>query len=213
MLSSNFPKDIIDQYNKLNHLVFQDSKKTKTIAFVSSRDGEGTSTIAANFAMCLAADPQLTILLIDGNLRKPILHDVFDVDRENGLSDIILSETDLHSILKKTMLPNLLLITAGRHIADLRQMYKASRLVEILESQAKHVDYILFDFPPVNSYPESAVFASQCDGTILVVHAGAVRREVVRNAQQQLTKLQANILGVVLNRRKYYIPKFLYNRL
>src|SRR5262245_200654 len=106
MLSSNLPKEIADQYNKLNHLTFKAPKKIKTIAFVSSRDGEGTSTIAANFAMCLAADHQLTVLLIDGNLRKPILHDIFNVERENGLSDVILSDMDLHSTLKKTMLPN-----------------------------------------------------------------------------------------------------------
>ena len=166
MLSVNLPKEIVDQYRKLYHLICNGPEKIKTIAFISTNEGEGTSTITANFGICMAGDPQLTVLLIDGNLRKPVLHDIFNVERENGMSDIILSDMDLHSTMKKTMLPNLMLITAGRDAADLRQPYKSSRFVETLETQAKQVDYILFDLPPVNPYPESAVFASQCDGTI-----------------------------------------------
>lgn len=214
MLPFDLSKEIVDQCEKLKYLIFDNNlKKNKIISIVSSTDGEGTSTIAINFAISLAADRQSTILLIDGNLRRPILHKIFNVEKENGLTDILLNSIDFQDALKKTAIPNLLLITSGGAISDHEQFYELGKLEEVLTSLAKRLDCILLDCPPINPYPESTSLVSKSDGAILVVQAGKVRREVVRHAKEQLTKTHVDIFGIVLNRRRYYIPKFFYDKL
>ncbi|NIO20779.1 MAG: polysaccharide biosynthesis tyrosine autokinase [Candidatus Aenigmarchaeota archaeon] len=214
MINFYLPKEIADQFDKLTHYIFTNSsKKIRTLSIVSSTQGEGNSTVAINFALNLAVNHKARILLVDMNLRKPILHQVFRVGKEKGLTDLLLKKIDFHMVLKKTAVPNLFLITSGENILNPDQLFESMKIEEVLKRQAKQFDYIILDCPPVNSYPEATLLASQSDGVILVVQAGKTRHQVVHSAQTKLINAKVNILGVVLNRRKYYIPRWIYNKL
>ena len=87
-------------------------------------------------------------------------------------------------------------------------MYKS-----LLQDALKRYDVILVDAPPIIGSPETPRLAALADGVLLVVHAGKTKREIAQRAIEMITQLEGNVLGVVLNRKKYYIPDFIYKRI
>lgn len=204
-----------EEYEKLknNVLSLQAGRAVKAIMVSSSAPGEGVSTVASNFAMTLAGAGSVKILLIDGNLRRPALHRSFGVELENGLANLALGEVDIRDALRETELPNLSLITAGVFSGNAIEVLESSRLKGLIAKFREEFDYLVMDCAAINVYSDASILAGEMDGVILVVHAGATRWEVAQRAKEQLQMAEANILGVVLNRRHYYIPNFIYRRL
>jgi capsular exopolysaccharide synthesis family protein len=153
------------------------------------------------------------VLIIDGNFRHPTLHLAFGLEKNIGLSDLVLGDIDIQDVLRKTKLPNLSLITTGDFNGNPIEVLGSINLKGLIVRLKGQFDYIIWDSAPINTYAEASVLASQVDGVVLVVHAGRTRWEVVQNAKQQLEMAHATIGGIVLNRKKYVIPKFLYKRL
>jgi capsular exopolysaccharide synthesis family protein len=214
MISFTLPPDLADQYAKARQFITNGNpQKIKTLAVVAATHAEGTTTVAAQLAISLAADPKLPVLLVDANFRKPDLHSRFQVSQDGGLSNLLLGEGDFAALLKPTPVKNLFLMTSGKSVSDPAEFIKVSELEEKLIRPAVNFNCILIDCPPVNSCPEATVLASHSDGTVLVVQAGETRREVVLEARQRMAQAKVNLLGVVLNKRKYYIPNFVYGKL
>jgi len=185
----------------------------KTIMITSSVNGEGCSTMALNLAETLAKNKTLNVLLIDGNLRHPTLHKFFDLENNAGLSDLILNRVSSADVFKRTRLPNLSIITSGDCNVNPDEIFESHKVRSFLAELKGRFNFLIFDSPPVNKYPDAHILAAQVDGVLLVVHAGKTRWEVAQKSKEQLEMAHANILGVVLNRRKYVIPRFLYKRL
>jgi capsular exopolysaccharide synthesis family protein len=214
MISLTLPQELVDQYGKVRQCIANDNpRKIKTLAVASATHGEGTTTVAAQLAISLVSDSQLTVLLVDANLRKPDLHQRFQVQQDTGLSELLLGERDLDAILKATAMKNLFLVTSGKSVSDPSGFFMAMDLRKKVILPAVKFDHIVIDSPPINPYPEAAVLASHSDAAVLVIQAGQTRREIVLEAQQQMSRAGVNLIGVVLNKRKYYIPEFLYRKL
>ena len=214
MTTFTLPPELADQYAKARQFITNGNpQKIKTLAVVSSTHAEGTTTVAVQLAISLAADPKLPVLLVDANFRKPDLHSRFQVSQDGGLSNLLLGEGDFAALLKPTPVKNLFLLTSGKGVSDPAEFIKVADLEEKLIRPAVHFNCILIDCPPVNSCPEATVLASHSDGTVLVVQAGETRREVVLEARQRMAQAKVNLLGVVLNKRKYYIPNLVYGKL
>jgi len=208
------PLELADQYAKARQFITNGNpQKIKTLAVVASTHAEGTTTVAAQLAISLAADPKLPILLVDANFRKPDLHSRFQVSQDGGLSNLLLGEGDFAALLKPTPVKNLFLMTSGKGVSDPAEFIKATDLEEKLIRPAANFNCILIDCPPINTCPEATLLASHSDAAVLVVHAGETRREVVLEARQRMAQAKVNLLGVVLNKRKYYIPNFVYGKL
>lgn len=184
----------------------------KTLLFSSSLSGEGTSTVLSDFAVTLGRDGFSTVL-IDGNLRRPSLHRRFNLMKLNGLTELIFGDIDLDEGLKKTEVPDLYVVTAGRSLSDPVFVLRSERLEKLIQDLKEDFDYVLIDSPPVNLYSDSIQLANIVDGVILVVRAEGTRLEVVQRVKEHLEELNAPLLGVVLNGRRYVIPDFLYKRL
>ena len=92
-------------------------------------------------------------------------------------------------------------------------LFESGRFDRFLKKVRESFDYIILDAPPVPRFPECRVLCTKADGVILVLEAGNVRRHVALRAKRTLEEAGARLLGVVLNRRKYYIPEWIYNRL
>jgi len=214
MITFTLPPELADQYAKARQSIANgDPQKIKTLAIVSSTHAEGTTTVAAQLAISLAADPKQPVLLVDANFRKPDLHRRFQVPQDGGLSNLLLGEGDFAALLKPTPVKNLFLMTSGKGVSDPAEFIKMTDLEEKLIRPAVKFNCILIDCPPVNTCPEATLLASHSDGTVLVVQAGETRREVVLEARQRMAQAKVNLLGVVLNKRKYYIPNFVYGKL
>lgn len=205
----------LPEYERLknNILSLNSEGAVKTIMLTSSVSREGCSTVASNLAKTLAKNSSLKVLIIDANLRRPTLHEAFDVENNIGFSDLVLGDTDVGEAVRKTELPNLSLITAGDFSRNPIEVLESCKLKALIAKLKDEFDYLIFDSAPINTCPDAAILASQVDGVILVVHAGKTRWEVAQNAKDQLERSHANIIGIVLNRRRHVIPGFLYKRL
>jgi protein-tyrosine kinase len=185
----------------------------KTIMFTSTAHGSGSSTTAVNFATTLARDCRLNVLLIDANLRTPRLHELFDIEYNKGLSNLLTMEEDETLLYKKAGHGNLYVIPSGKKGIGPLTIFESVRFEKKLKMMRERFDYIILDAPPMNGYAESRVIATKVDGVILVIESGKTRSQVAIRAKQELEEAGAKVLGVILNRRKYYIPDWVYKRL
>lgn len=184
----------------------------KTILFAGTGHGEGTSTTAVNFATTLAVDDKLQVLLIDVNLRRPSLHGVFKVDSLHGLSDLVIDGREA-PIPIKVGPGNLYLVPCGRPHSEPVRLLESDGFREFLQKMRDTYDYVILDCPPVHGSSEHRVLSARVDGVVLVIEAGKTHRQVAFSAKKQLEEAGAKLLGVVMNKRKYYIPEFIYRRL
>jgi len=185
----------------------------KTILFAGSAHGNGASTTAINFATALTRDSQLKVLLIDVNLRTPILHEVFKIDDDLGLSDVLTNGGDMASLIKKVAPGNLYVLPCGGDHSRPVGLFESSRFCEFLKTMRERFDYVILDAPPVRRFPECRVVCAKVDGVVLVLEAGKTRRQVALRAKKQLEEAGGKLLGQVLNKKKYYIPEWIYKRL
>ena len=182
-------------------------KEYRVIMVTSSEPGEGKSTTAGNLALCLAQGDK-KVMLIDCDLRKPSLHKKFKISNLVGLSDVIVGKEDLIPSIHKYN-NNLLILTAGKIPPNPSEMLSSKAMTNLLEDLKLKFDYIVLDTPPIQAVTDSQILATKADGTIIVVKAEKTKKESVQNAISLLKKVNANIIGTVLNgidnsRNKYH---------
>jgi protein-tyrosine kinase len=187
------------------------SKKIKTILFTSTAHCSGCSSTTAGFATSLANTFHHKVLLIDVNLRTPGIHKFIQDDRTLGLLDIFLNR---RPVIDRSIKGNLYVITCNRNLADeIDGFFGSDRFMEFLKKMRESFDYVILDGPPITSCPEALIIGAKVDGIILTLESGKTRRSVALKAKKEILESGGNFLGVVLNKRKYYIPKWIYKRL
>lgn len=185
-------------------LLSRDGGELKSLLVTSSLPGEGKTTTAINTAVSLAESGG-NVLLIDADLRRPRLHKILEVSNEDGFSRALsagLDRSDLLSIIKRTELSGLSLLTSGpqlEHSAKLLDHEKLRQLFVTLESQFTH---LVIDSPPIVPFADSVILSSAVDGVLMVVQGGKSPQEIVLRSMRLLDDVDAQILGVVLNRTK-----------
>jgi len=207
---------VLNEYKGLTVKLFKDLsyKSTKTILFTGTSAGSGSSTIAVKSAISLAEGSQTDVLLIDVKLRSPSLHEVFNIENTfGGLSDLLTQKGEMNPLLKKVGSGSLYVLTCGRKYSGSESLFQMSRFNDFIETVKEKFDYIIFDAPPVNGSTEAKALASKLDGVILVIESGKTRRHVALSAKKELEEAGGMLLGVILNKRKYYIPNWIYKRL
>ena len=182
-------------------------KEYKVIVITSSEPGEGKSTTAGNLALCMAQGDK-KVILVDCDLRRPSIHKKFKVSNLAGLSDVIIGKSDLSKVMHRYN-KNLVLLTSGKIPPNPSEMLSSKAMESLLEELKGAFDYIILDTPPVQAVTDSQILSTKADGTILVVRAERTKKESVNNAINLLKKVNANIIGTVLNginvsRNKYY---------
>jgi len=185
----------------------------KTILFTGTAHGVGCSTTAAGFANTMTQHCRLNVLLIDANLRSQNLHEVFNIEYNHGLADLLTKEEKKISLFKRMDQGNLYLIPCGKKASVPPAIFESTRFTRILKLMREKFDYVILNAPPVNSYAETKVMGKKVDGVMLVIASGKTRKQVALKAKQELENAGAKVLGVILNRRKHYIPDWVYKRL
>jgi len=185
--------------------------KIKSIMFTATSRKSGCSRTAVGFAISLAKSYNHRVLLIDANLRNPGIHKFFNDADTFGLFDVLM---DNNSIIDKQERERLLIITSnGDYTEEVDGFLGSERYAEFMKNMRKHFDYIIMDSPPIASSPEIRFISSQMDGVILMLESGKTRRPVALKAKKEIEVVGGKFLGTILNRRKYYIPKWIYCRL
>ena len=173
----------------------------KTILVTSSLPAEGKTTTAVNTALSLSQTGG-SVLIIDGDMRRPRLHSIFGISNQEGLSTILsseMSEPEILGMIAHHEESGLCLLPSGAvppNPAELIGSDQMRRLITTLESTFTH---IIIDSPPVGSFTDGVLASTLVDGVLLVVHSGQTARAVVRRTQQLLQDVGAKIFGVVLN--------------
>lgn len=171
---------------------------TRSIVITSSRMAEGKSTTISNLAVAYAQASK-NVLLVDADLRKPILHRIFGVSNRSGLTSVLSHQDTLQETIRSTPIDNLSLLTSGQVPPNPAEMLASKRMAELIEDMERRFDMVLFDTPPLLAVTDAQLVASRADGVILVVESGKVKKDMVLKAKQALEHAQARILGVVLN--------------
>lgn len=172
-------------------------KEYKVIVITSSEPGEGKSTTAGNLALCMAQGDK-KVILVDCDLRRPSIHKKFKVSNLAGLSDVIIGKSDLSKVMHRYN-KNLVLLTSGKIPPNPSEMLSSKSMENLLEKLRENFDYVILDTPPVQAVTDSQILSTKADGTILVVRAERTKKESVNNAINLLKKVNANVIGTVLN--------------
>jgi capsular exopolysaccharide synthesis family protein len=171
-------------------------RRIHTIMATAGDSSADSSLLLANLAVTMAQAEQ-RVLLVEADLRRPRLHELFGCANDVGLTGAIL-EPDSALPLRNTAVAGLQLLTAGQlppRPADLLGSQRMAALIERLRGAA---DIVLFTTPPVVSTTDALVLATRVDATLLVLQAGRARRDQAREARSKLEKVKANLLGAVL---------------
>jgi capsular exopolysaccharide synthesis family protein len=210
------PPQVVEEFRQLRDrlMLSNDGQEPKTIAVCKANASEGTSTVACHLAIAFAHDPRVRVILVDSDLRHPGLHRLLGVSLENGLYEILTEgASTTKEQIKKTVLPNLCVITSGVPLSHQSIIFSSKVFTEVLETLKTDFSIVIVDTPPTLADDTALAVAARCDGVILVVQAEQTRWENAQEAQARLRRAGAKFLGVVLNRRTYPIPEFLYKRL
>jgi len=177
-----------------------------TILCTAPRHNEGTTTVAVGLASALAKERESRVLLLEANLRTPCFNEILPLGTGTGLVDFAAGRVAPEALATRLEELNLSVISAGMAPSQSIDFEIVDSLLTRLQSQ---YDFIVIDAPPVNSYADTSVLATKVDGVILVVEADRTPVVEAEAAKRQLDKIGGRILGVVLNRRRSYIPAFL----
>jgi capsular exopolysaccharide synthesis family protein len=175
-------------------------KEIKTLMITSAVPGEGKSTTAVNLGIAMAVTGK-RVLVIDADLRDPTQHRFFDFDNRVGLTSLMINEElQLVNVVRKTEVNAFFVLTSGPIPPNPAEILTSQKMRKFVAGLTEVFDMVIVDSPPVTAVSDASILASYLDGVVLVVGSGAVAREVVLRARDQLQKVKANILGVVLNK-------------
>jgi capsular exopolysaccharide synthesis family protein len=170
----------------------------KSILVTSAQPAEGKTGTSINTAITLS---QLggSVLLIDGDMRRPTCHTHLQLQLKPGLSDYLTGNANLVSIIKRTAVPHLYCIPVGTTPVNPAELLASPRMKETIDLLSQRFDYIVVDSPPIFGIADALILSTVVKGVILVVHGGRTPRELVQRAFKNLIELNAPVLGAVLN--------------
>ena len=189
----------LEQYRRLAATLhdLQHERHVKTLMVASALPKEGKTLTVTNLALTLAESYHQRVLLIDADLRRPSIHDLFGLPVGPGLADALRSGAG--SLPTVEISPRLAVLTAGRHddSSPLAQL-TSGRFPAIVKQAAEHFDWILVDTTPIGLLPDAQHVASVCDGVLFVIGAGSTPYDVIQRSVAELGP--ERIVGTILNR-------------
>ncbi len=201
----------IEQFHGLRSQIYQfrDQAPLKTILISSGMPAEGKTFVAANLAMSLARNKNDKVLLIDADMRRPVLHTILGAPNMPGLTEYLAGGAEVSQILQRNQnpqvfeagrarnIPNLTFIPAGTGGENLLELVANHRIEELIATLSPHFDWILIDSPPVLAFADGIDLARAADAVLLVARAATTPFDVAQRAQAAFGS--SRILGFVLN--------------
>jgi capsular exopolysaccharide synthesis family protein len=179
-------------------LLSRSDSRPRIIAVTSATPAEGKTTVAAQLGNAFA-EAGLKTLLVEGDLRKPDLCRLFNVDGGEGLSLYLAGLVSPSVRIKETSIPNLSIAPGGPVPPNPAALLHSERLAVFLQATAKEYQIIIIDTPPLLSVADARIIGTKADGVVLVVRAGRTARNLVRRARVLLQGADVQVLGMVLN--------------
>lgn len=179
------------QFSKVDH-------ELKVLLVTSSGPKEGKSTTAANLAIAMAQAGK-KVVLVDADLRRPVIHSIFGMRKDEGITNCLMEGISFEEMLKPTFLDNLFLATSGALPPNPSELLASHKMGELLEKFKSNFDIVVIDSPPVIAVTDAVILSTKVDGTILVVSSGQTNRDALVRAHTLLSSVESNLLGTLLN--------------
>ncbi|MED4141586.1 CpsD/CapB family tyrosine-protein kinase [Priestia megaterium] len=199
---SNPNSVISDQFRTIRaNLHFLTKENTSKLFLITSpKEGEGKSTMAANLAVSMAQQKD-KVLLIDANLREPVIHDIFNIQNTGGLTGVLENEVTFEEAVYQTRIENLDILTSGAALSNFVELLGNQKMKNLLTTLSACYDTILIDGPSVLTSPETRVLSTYSEGVILILKRGKTEIEKIEEAKRVLDIAEAKLVGVVMNEK------------
>jgi len=204
LISHFLPKSIYSEnYRSIRAALLLSSadNQLKGVAVSSPYPKEGKTATVSNLAVTLAQTDQ-KVILVDSDLRKPKLHNIFMIKNSSGLTNYLTSDMGTDELIKPTSIENLFVINAGPVPPNPAELLNSERMSILIRSLKQIFDYVLFDTPPILTVSDALVLSSKLDGMILVVWGEKTSGEALKRTKEKLEMARVKILGAVINNLK-----------
>jgi capsular exopolysaccharide synthesis family protein len=182
-------------------LLLSSARELKVVAVTSAVASEGKSATATNLAVVMAQLGR-RVLIIDADLRKPRLHEVFQISNRTGLVSYLTGGADFESIVGRTPVPQLFVMPSGPIPPNPSELLASDRMSELVKAARGRFDFVVIDTPPLLPVTDASLVGDLVDGMTICMRAGKVTREEARTCLDRLKMAGVKVLGVVLNRHK-----------
>jgi succinoglycan biosynthesis transport protein ExoP len=182
---------------------------SRTVMVTSTAPSEGKTVVSSNLADALAQAEQRT-LIIDGDMRRPRVHEVFEFAQEPGLSNVLVGTVEAKTTIRKTDNPYLSVMPAGHIPPNPAELLGSPRYRRLLEDLSKDYDWIIVDAPPVMAVTDAAVISNGVGGVLFVIGSEMTPRRTAQTAVEQLKAARAKVIGAVLNRVNVHRHSYYY---
>lgn len=196
---------------RTNVLFSTTSGGSQSLVITSSGPGEGKTVVASNLAMALAQAGQ-RVVLIDADMRRPRIHEVFALKQEPGLSNVLIGEARISDALRSTSSASLWVLPAGHVPPNPAELLGSTRFSDCLTTLGEQFAWIIIDSPPIMAVTDAAVVAHVATGVLFVVGAEMTSQAVAQTAMEQLATADARVVGAVLNRVDLDHNAYYYSR-
>jgi non-specific protein-tyrosine kinase len=185
-------------------------KPLHTLLVSSAGPDEGKTTALVNLAVTMAHAEQ-RVIVVDCDLRRPQVHLFFGLDNTQGLTNALLDERSIEQpALQATAVDNLRILASGPLPPRPADLLGSQRMIALIANLTAQADVVLFDAPPIMTATDAAILATRLDGVLLVVSAGQTRREDATLSVERLQKVNAHLVGTVLNNAELSAPSAVY---
>lgn len=174
-------------------------KDLKVICITSSQQNEGKSTVISNLAVSFA-NIDKRVLLMEGDLRNPSVHRMFNLSNIYGITEVLFGHKTFLECINTTSINNLHVLTCGAIPINPSEVLSSKTMREFLEQLKEAYDYIFIDAPPIGIVTDAGIISTYSDGVVFVVGANETDVNIAKISKERLEKVNANILGVVLNK-------------
>ena len=200
-----------EEYRKLrtNLLYCKNGTLPQVIFVTSAVAGEGKTTTSSNIAISFAQTGR-KVLLVDSDIRKPSIHQLFGISKVNGLSKLLKKQITLDEAIQHIEEVNMDILTAGPSMYDPTELYSSLYFNEVYAQLRKMYDVIIVDTPPVSVVTDAALISHIADACIIVAGEGSATTAELRNAKEHLERAGTYILGIVFNKVGSIISKGSY---
>jgi len=183
---------------RTNIQYFDITDKLRTILFTSPGPKEGKSTTVSNLAVTLSQQGVKT-LIVDADLRKPVMARTFKVSKTPGLTDVLVGKASLSMCIIETGIDNLYLLPSGTIPPNPSELLSSGKMTELIEILKEAFQIVLVDSPPVLAVTDASILAKKTDGVVLVIRSEVTEEDAAAMAKQHLERVQARLIGVVIN--------------
>jgi succinoglycan biosynthesis transport protein ExoP len=213
LINNGVPQHFSEAFRavRTNVLFSSTQQGARTIVVTSAAPSEGKTVVASNLAIALA-QTGLSVLLVDADMRRPRIHEVFDQSQQPGLSNVIVGNVDLDQAVRPSEIPGLSLLPAGPNPPNPAELLASTPCRELLERLGKRFDWIVIDSPPVLAVTDAAVLSHVASRALFVIAADMTSRPAVQAAIGQLEAAGAKFLGGVLNRANIQGNRYYYSQ-